>query len=159
MVSGRLRLSVQLRPQLSPARLSFRWRLNSPGFNCAAMGTSMVYQKGAESIYNFKDLLSFQFCPSRTCPERGALLNTRSTELKATFPWPKNSLNRTGSVSGIDDLAVVLILFVLHLHKQYRELHIVSWAEIVLSVAMVPMRPLFPSFLFHSNKDKTTETT
>lgn len=131
MVSGRLSLSMQLRPQLAPVRLSFRWRLNSPGFNCRTMGTRVVYQNGAESIHNFKDLQSFQFCPSRTCPERGALLNNaRSTELKATFPWHKISLNRTGSVSGIADLAVVLILFVLHLHKQYRELHIASWVEI-----------------------------
>lgn len=123
MVSGRLSLSMQLRPQLALARLSFRWRLNSPGFNCRAMN-------GGKSIYNFKYLLSFQFWPSRIYPERGALLNARSMELKVTFPWHKISLNRKGSMSGIADLAVVLILFVFHLHKQYCELHIASWVEI-----------------------------
>lgn len=125
MVSGRLCLSMQLRPQLALARLSFRWRLNSPGFNCRAMN-------GGKSIYNFKYLLSFQFWPSRIYPERGALLNARSMELKVTFPWHKISLNRRGSVSGIADLAVVLILLKIEndLHKQYRELHIASWVEI-----------------------------
>lgn len=138
--------------------LSFRWRLNSPGFNFRALGTSIVYQNGAESIYKFMNLQSFQFCSSRTCPERGALFNARSIKLKATFPWHKISLNRTGSVSGIADLAVVLILFVLHLHKQYHELHIASWVKIDALCSHGSNEAII-SILFHSNKDKTTETT